>query len=279
MSLTWFITGISSGFGRQMATQLLECGDFVAGTIRRPDAADDLKARYGDRLWTDILDVADGPAIYEVVDRAFADLGRIDVVVNNAGFGLFGPLEGLTDAQIKNQIDVNLVGPIHITRAAVPHLRAQGGGRILALSTYGGQAAHAGASLYHASKWGLEGFMEAMAEELAPFGIGVTIVEPGGARTGFRNAASANLGAKLEAYQGTPAGMAHTVLRDASRLPNGDPVKMVRAMIDSVGHSPAPRRLVLGSDAYLAISSSLARRVAEVESQKQTASSTDVSVA
>jgi NAD(P)-dependent dehydrogenase (short-subunit alcohol dehydrogenase family) len=276
---TWFITGISSGFGAELAKQLLARGDRVAGTVRDQGAVSELRDQYGEKLWVAELDLVDGPAIGEVVRKAFADLGRIDVVVNNAGYGLFGALEGLSDDQISHQIATNLTGSIRVVRAAVPHLREQGGGRILQLSTYGGQATHAGASLYHASKWGVEGFMDSIAQELAPFGIGVTIVEPGGARTNFRGAAGASLGAKLDAYDGTPAGMVHAVLTDPARVPNGDPVKMVEAMIASVEHEPAPRRLVLGSDAFAMIRKALQERLADVESQQQTASQTDINAA
>lgn len=273
---TWFITGINSGFGRIMTERLLARGDRVAGTLRKPNAVDDLKSAYGDRLWTAALDLTDIDAIHRLVEQAFVDLGHIDVLVNNAGYGLFGPVEGLSDAQISNQIGTNLIGPIHVARAAIPHLRKQGCGRIIQLSTYGGQATHPGASLYHASKWGIEGFMEAFAKEVEPFNIGVTIVEPGGARTAFRAAAGVNLGVTPPAYEGTPAGMAGVVLNDPSRLPKGDPVKMVDAMIASVARSPAPRRLVLGSDAYAAIRSALSERLSEVEAQKDTAPLTDV---
>ncbi len=186
---TWLITGVSSGFGRHMTEQLLADGARVAGTVRDPDSVADLKAAYGDQLWSAALDVTDFPAVRRVVDEAFAELGRIDVVVNNAGYGLFGAAEELSDEQVQHQIDTNMTGSIQVVRAALPHLRAQGGGRIVQLSTYGGQATHPGASLYHASKWGIEGFMESLAKEVAGFGIGVTIVEPGGARTGFRPAA------------------------------------------------------------------------------------------
>lgn len=276
---TWFITGISSGFGAELAKQLLARGDRVAGTVRDQGAVRDLQDQYGEQLWVAELDLVDGPAIGKVVEEAFSDLGRIDVVVNNAGYGLFGALEGLTDEQISHQIATNLTGSIRVVRAAVPHLRAQGAGRILQLSTYGGQATHAGASLYHASKWGIEGFMDSIAQELAPFGIGVTIVEPGGARTNFRGAAGASLGAKLDAYDGTPAGMVHSVLTDPSRVPNGDPVKMVAAIIDSVDREPAPRRLVLGSDSYAMIRKALQERLADVDAQQQTAAQTDVNAA
>jgi NAD(P)-dependent dehydrogenase (short-subunit alcohol dehydrogenase family) len=271
---TWFITGINSGFGRIMTERLLAQGERVAGTVRKESAVEYLKARYGNRLWTERLDMTDVAGIRTAVNRAFAELGRIDVVVSNAGYGLFGAAEELTDEQIDHQIATNLVGPIQLVRAAVPHLRAQGGGRFIQISTYGGLVAMAGGSLYHASKWGGEGFFEAMMQELAPFNIGVTIVEPGGARTEFRFG-SAQLGTKIEAYQGTPAGMVHTVLQDRSRLPIGDPEKMVEIIIASADQSPAPRRIVLGSDSYTAIMKALGDRLTSVEGQKETAFSTD----
>jgi NAD(P)-dependent dehydrogenase (short-subunit alcohol dehydrogenase family) len=275
MARTWLITGINSGFGREMTEQLLARGDRVAGTVRRPDAVDDLKTKYGELLWTTHLDVTDTPAIHRVVNKAFADLGKIDVIVNNAGYGLFGAAEGLTDAQIMHQISTNLVGPIQVTRAALPHLRAQRGGRILALSTYGGQATYPGASLYHASKWGLEGFFDSLGGEVASFDIGVTIIEPGGARTGFRSTAGASMGTEMDAYKGTPIGMIRTVLSDPARVPNGDPAKMVKVMIDSVDQTPAPKRIVLGTDSYTMIQKALSERLAAVEAQKDLASSTD----
>jgi NAD(P)-dependent dehydrogenase (short-subunit alcohol dehydrogenase family) len=272
---TWLITGINSGFGHEMAVQLLERGDSVAGTIRKPDAVQDLKAKYGGSLWIAQLDVTNTARIREVVDRAFTELGRIDVIVNNAGYGLFGAAEGLSDDQILNQINTNLVGPIQLTRHALPHLRAQGGGRILAISTYGGQATYPGASLYHASKWGMEGFFDSLSGEVAPFNIGVTIVEPGGARTQFRAAAGQNIGADLEAYKNTPVGMIRTLLSDPARIPNGDPVRMVKLMIKSVDQSPAPKRLVLGSDSYAMMQKALSERLTAIEAQKETAFSTD----
>lgn len=272
---TWFITGINSGFGRHMAEQLLAKGDRVAGTVRKLDSVSDLKERYAKSLWTAQLDVTDTTAIKQVVNWVFAELGRIDVVVNNAGYGLFGAAEELSDDQINHQIATNLVGSIQVFRAATAHLRLQGGGRILQLSTYGGQVAGAGGSLYHASKWGIEGFAESMAQELAPFGIGVTIVEPGGARTEFRFGSS-KLGTKLDVYQGTPAGMVHEMLADRSRQPNGDPAKMVARMIASVDQTPAPKRLVLGTDSFNALQRALTERLAAVEAQKETAATTDL---
>jgi len=163
MSKTWFITGTSSGFGRLMTESLLARGDRVAATLRKVEALDDLKAQHGERLWVARLDVTDAIAVRRVVDQAFRDLGRIDVMVNNAAYGLVGAAEELTDDQVRLQIDTNLIGSIQVIRAALPHLRAQGGGRILQVSSEGGQIAYPAFSLYHATKWGIEGFVEVTA--------------------------------------------------------------------------------------------------------------------
>ena len=271
---TWLITGVNSGFGRLMTGALLERGDRVAGTVRKLDAMNDLKAKYGDRLWLASLDMTDLPAVRSVVNKAFAELGTIDVIVSNAGYGLFGAAEELSDEQVAHQLSTNLFGPIQLIRAALPHLRAQGGGRIIGLSTYGGQAALPGGSLYHASKWGLEGFLDSIAQELAPFKIGVSIIEPGGARTNFRFG-GAQLGAQLEAYKGTPAAMVHTMIKDTSRLPPGDPAQMAKVIIGSVDQNPAPKRIALGSDAYGAIHKALTDRLSALEAQRELAFSTD----
>ena len=271
---TWLITGISSGFGRHLTQQLLARGDRVVGTVRNPDAADDLKARYGGLLRVLRLDVTDTVAVRRAAGTAFRELGRIDVVVNNAGYGLFGAAEELTDEQILAQVSTNLIGSIQVTRAVLPHLRAQGGGRILQISSYGGQATNPGACMYHATKWGIEGFMESTARDVAPFGIEITIVEPGGARTEFRYG-SLQLADPLPAYDGTPAAMTRGA-RDRSRPPIGDPAKMAARMIDSVDITPAPRRLVLGSDSYRFIHAALTERLAELEAQHEAAAGTDV---
>jgi NAD(P)-dependent dehydrogenase (short-subunit alcohol dehydrogenase family) len=195
-------------------------------------------------------------------------------VCNTTGYGLFGAAEELGDDQVVHQLATNLSGPIQLIRAALPHLRAQGGGRIIGLSTYGGQAALPGGSLYHASKWGLEGFLDSIAQELAPFKIGVSIVEPGGARTNFRFG-GAQLGTQLEAYKGTPAAMVHTMIKDMSRLPPGDPAKMAKVIIGSVDQNPAPKRIALGSDAYSAIHKALTDRLSALEAKREVAFSTD----
>jgi NAD(P)-dependent dehydrogenase (short-subunit alcohol dehydrogenase family) len=274
MKRTWFITGVNSGFGRHMTEQLLARGDRVAGTVRDLESMADLKARHGDALWLAKLDLTDTPAIRRVVDLAFGELEHVDVVVSNAGYGLFGAAEEMTDEQITHQIDTNLLGSIQTVRAALPHLRSQGGGRIIQLSTMGGQAVFPGGSLYHASKWGIEGFIDALAQEVAVFNIGCTLVEPGGARTNFRYQ-SARLSSKLDVYDASPARMAHRMIEDGTNMPIGDAAKMAAIMIDSVDQQPAPRRLALGSDAYNVMRKQLSDRLAALEAQKELAFSTD----
>lgn len=272
---TWFITGVNSGFGRVMTEQLLARGDRVAGTTRKMEALSDLKDTYGDQLWLAPLDMTDTAGIQHVVSNAFAALGKIDVIVSNAGYGLFGAAEELSDEQVNHQLSTNLIGPIMLIRAALPHLRAQGGGRIIGLSTFGGQAVLPGGSLYHASKWGLEGFLDSLSIELAPFKVGVTIIEPGSARTNFRFG-GAQLGKPLAAYRDTPAGMVHVMIKDTSRQPLGDPAKMSKIILDSVDQEPAPKRIVLGSDSWGILFKSLTDRLAAVAAQKALASSTDI---
>jgi NAD(P)-dependent dehydrogenase (short-subunit alcohol dehydrogenase family) len=273
-SRTWLITGANGGFGRHLSEQLLSRGDRVVGTSRTFGGVDDLSARWPDAFRAAHLDVTDPDEITAVVDEAWAALSRIDVVVSNAGYGLMGAAEELTDEQVTHQIATNLTGSIRLIRAALPHLRRQGGGRILQLSSVGGQAAWPGGSLYHATKWGVEGFADALAGEVAPFGIGVTIVEPGGARTNFRYGSSV-LADRIEAYDGTPAAAIRRILTERTTQGIGDPALMATAMIASVDQDPAPRRLVLGSDAYQAIDTALTTRLADLRTQRESAEATD----
>ncbi|NWE77378.1 SDR family oxidoreductase [Pseudomonas yamanorum] len=275
-SRTWLITGANSGFGREMTEQLLARGERVAGTVRDLSSMAELQARYGAALWLAKLDVTDTAAIREVVTQAFKALGTVDVVVSNAGYGLFGAAEEMTDEQIDHQLGTNLVGSIQLLRAVLPHLRAQGGGRILQLSTMGGQAVFPGGSLYHASKWGIEGFVDALGEEVACFNIGCTLIEPGSARTDFRYR-SAQLAARLEDYDRSPSSHARRMIEDGSKVSTGDPAKMVTIMIASVDQHPAPKRIALGPDAYGVMHKQLGDRLAALEAQKDLAFSTEFS--
>ncbi|CDG85334.1 SDR family oxidoreductase [Janthinobacterium agaricidamnosum] len=271
---TWLITGANSGFGRHMTEQLLARGDRVAATVRQLAAMDDLKALYGDRLWLASLDLTDLPAIRPLVDRAFSELGKIDVVVSNAGYGLFGVAEEATDAQMLHQLGTNLTGSMQLVRSALPHLRQLGGGRILQLSTMGGQAAFPAGSMYHAGKWGIEGFIDSVAQEVAVFNIGCTLVEPGSARTGFRYR-GARWTPKIDAYDASPAGMARRMIEAGNSVQIGDPAKMAAIIIASVEQHPAPKRIALGSDAYNIMHKQLSERLAALEAQKELAFSTD----
>jgi NAD(P)-dependent dehydrogenase (short-subunit alcohol dehydrogenase family) len=269
-STTWFVTGASRGFGRELTEQLLARGHLVAATLRRPGQLDDLAARYPDRLWVRALDVTDTAQLRRVVAEAFADLQRVDVVVSNAGFGVFGAAEDLTDAQVEAMIATNLTASIQLARAVIPYLRAQGGGRLMQLSSMGGHIAFPAFSLYHATKWGIEGFYEALAAEVEPFGIRTTLVEPGMIRSTFYEAATRV--PVSPPYRGSPADRAPIPVE---QMP-GDQAKVAAAMI-TAGLSPGPpRRLLLGSDAYRLVHDALAARLAGVEAQKDQAASTDV---
>ena len=271
---TWFITGVSSGFGRQLTDQLLQRGDRVVGTVRDKSKVSDLLERYPESFYAEALDVTDTAGIREVVERSFAQMGRIDVIVSNAGYGLFGAAEELTDKQVEHIVATNLVGPIQFIRAALPHLRTQGGGRIIQISSYGGQVAFPGNSMYHATKWGIEGFVESVAQEVAPFGIEMTIVEPGGARTEFRYG-SAQVAELMPVYDQTPAHGFLRMLDPKNGLAPGDPARMAARIIESVDVSPAPLRMVFGSQALQGTLSTLRKRIADFEAQTELAASTD----
>jgi NAD(P)-dependent dehydrogenase (short-subunit alcohol dehydrogenase family) len=272
---TWLITGVSSGFGYEMTRQLLERGDTVIGTVRNQDKVQGLIDQYPGTFDCRILDVTDVPAIHTLVDDAYAKHGKIDVIVSNAGYGLFGCAEELSDAEIDHIIATNLTGSIQLIRSALPHLRRQGGGRIIQISSYGGQVAFPANSMYHATKFGIEGFCEAVAQEVAQFNIGVTIVEPGGARTQFRYG-SAKVAKLMPEYESCHGFL--NMLDPANGLAPGDPTKMASRIIESVELEKAPLRMVLGSQALTATIQRLEERVADYKTQIELAASTDVPV-
>ena len=259
---TWFITGVSSGFlAASSLINSLRRGDRVVGTVRDTGKVADLRERHPETFHVEVLDVTDTAAIRDVVERdSFAQFGRIDVIISNAGYGLFGAAEELTDKQIDHIVATNLVGSIQLISAALPHLRAQGGGRIIQISPYGGQVAFPGNSMYHATKWGIEGFVEWVAQEVAPFGIGMTIVEPGGARTEFRYG-SAQVAKLMPIYDGTPAHAFLRILDRKGSLAPGDPARMAARIIDSVDAEPAPLRMLLGSQALESTLTTLRKRM------------------
>lgn len=272
MSKTWLITGVSSGFGYEMTKQLLAKGEVVIGTVRNKEKVQKLIDEYPLGFDCQILDVTDVPAVQKTVHTAFEKHEKIDVVVSNAGYGLFGCAEELSDTEIEQIIATNLTGSIQLIKTALPYMRKQGGGRIIQISSYGGQVAYPANSMYHATKFGIEGFCEAVAQEVAQFNIGLTIVEPGGARTEFRygSAKVANLMLEYDSC--------HSFLNmlDASKgLAPGDPARMAERIIESVDKEPAPLRMVLGSQALSATISRLKERIADYETQTELAASTD----
>jgi NAD(P)-dependent dehydrogenase (short-subunit alcohol dehydrogenase family) len=273
MTKTWFITGASSGLGRIMTDKLLDRGDRVIGTARRADALSDLAGAHGDRFHIAPLDLTDRAAIRAAIDRAFERFRQIDVVVNNAGYGLFGAAEELSDEQIDRQLATNLTGSIQLIRASLPHLRTQGGGRIVQVSSEGGQIAYPGFSLYHASKWGIEGFVEAVAQEVAPFGIDFIIVEPGPTGTNF--GAALDRARPTATYQGTPAGEVRRRIASGEFVIRGDAANTVDAMIAAADADHPPFRLALGSTAFENIRAALTRRLELLETQRDIALSAD----
>lgn len=270
----WFVTGTSSGFGRALTEKLLARGDRVAATVRKTTALEDLKAQYGDRLRVAILDVTDTQGVRREVDQAFASMGRIDVIVNNAGYGLFGAAEEVSDEQVRHQLDTNLTGSITVIRACLPHLRAQGGGHVLQISSEGGQMTYPGFSLYHATKWGIEGFVEATAKEVAPFRITFTLVEPGPTGTNFGVALVRSR--PMMVYEDTSVGEVRHAIASGKFKVTGDAHKMVDAMITAVDSGAPPLRLTLGSIAYASIHEALNDRLVALEASKNITLSTDL---
>ena len=242
MSKTWFITGTSRGFGREWTIAALERGDRVAATARDTDNLDDLLAQHGDALLPIRLDVDDRAAAFAAVQQAHRHFGSLDVVVNNAGYGHFGMIEELTEADARRQIETNLFGALWVTQAAIPLLREQGSGHIVQVSSIGGISAFPTVGIYHASKWGLEGFTQALAQEVAGFGIKVTLVEPGGYATDW-SGASASHSDELEVYAAVREAAANRPSRSGTP---GDPVATRGPILELVDSEDPPLRVFFG---------------------------------
>ena len=269
----WLITGTSNGLGRILTEKLLGRGDRVVATVRKADALADLQTQHAERLLVVTVDMTDTAGLRRIVDAAFARFGRIDVIVSNAGYGLFGAAEELTDAQIDQQIATNLVGSIQLIRAALPYLRAQGGGRILQVSSEGGQIAYPGFSVYHASKWGIEGFVESVSQEVAPFGINFVLVEPGPTRTNF--GAGLVQAKPLPDYAGKPADQLRQAFINGTFPIKGDAVRTADAIIAVADAKHPALRLTLGSTAHSSISKAMRARQQSLEAQREIAYSAD----
>lgn len=277
MARTWLITGANSGFGRLATEWLLARGDRVAALVRRPETLDAINASgHDDRLVRVGFDLADEATIAPAVDQAFAALGPIEAIISNAGYGTFGAIEELTPAQIRRQIETNLLGTILFVRAVLPHLRAQGGGRLLQVSSEGGRIAYPGFSTYHASKWGQEGFIEAVAQEVAPFGIEMCLVEPGPTGTNFL--AGIDMGEPLADYAGTPVATIRDRLRGGGfGGVRGDPALMADAMIALAEAPELPLRVPMGSVAWENIRREISKRSDLLAEQRDDAYACDSS--
>jgi NAD(P)-dependent dehydrogenase (short-subunit alcohol dehydrogenase family) len=243
MSKVWFITGVSRGFGREWALAALERGDRVAGTARDLATLDDLTAKYSDTFLALRLDVTDRDADFAAVQRAAEHFGRLDIVVNNAGYGHFGMIEELTEQEIRAQLETNVFGALWVTQAALPILRAQGSGHIIQVSSIGGITAFPSLGAYHASKWALEAFSQSLAQEVAGFGIHVTLIEPGGFSTDWSGSS---------AVHSTPI-PAYDALREARQRYRasrhaGEPAGTRAAILAVVDAPQPPLRIFFGVD-------------------------------
>lgn len=273
MTKVWFITGSSRGLGRSLAENVLAHGDKVVATARKPEQLKDLAAKYPDQIYPIALDVTDKGQIATAVASAVKHFGRIDVLVNNAGFGVTGATEAYTEEQVRSQLETNLYAPIEVTRAVLPYMRKQRSGRILQISSIGGRVGNAALSIYQAAKFGLGGFSEALAKEVAPLGILVTCVEPGGFRTDWAGA-SMTFAPKVEGYE-TTVDWAASFLKGDQFVPMGDPKKAAKVMIDLVEHPEPPTHLVLGSEAVGILKQADLARRAEFEKWMPVSVSTD----
>ncbi|GGN46252.1 SDR family oxidoreductase [Streptomyces fuscichromogenes] len=242
MSKTWFVTGAGRGFGRQFTEAALSRGDKVAATARNLGALEELVTAHGDAVLPLELDVTDKAAVFASVDRAHKHFGRLDVVVNNAGYGLFGAIEELSEEQLRGQMETNVFGAVWVTQAALPHLRAQGSGHIVQISSIGGVAAGPLLGGYHASKWALEGLTESLAQEVAGLGIKVTLVEPGAFETDWIGSSAVRAEA-LPDYAPVREHLAKLMAESEA----GDPVAAGRALLEVVDAENPPLRVFFGT--------------------------------
>ena len=258
-SKVWFITGTSRGFGREWAIAALERGDKVAATARSVDSLSDLQERYGDAMLPISLDVTNREAAFAAVAQAAEHFGRLDIVVNNAGFGYFGMIEELSEAEARAQLDTNVFGVLWVTQAAIPFMREQGSGHIIQVSSIGGISAFRNVGIYNASKWAIEGMSQALAQEVESFGIHVTLVEPAGYSTDW-SGSSAQHSEPLPAYDGVREEAAAS--RASRQSVQGDPVATRGAILKVVDAAVPPLRVFFGSTPLTIAKADYASRIA-----------------
>jgi NAD(P)-dependent dehydrogenase (short-subunit alcohol dehydrogenase family) len=248
MSAVFFVTGSSRGLGRHIVEQAAAAGHHVVATARDPRALDQLASRCGKRLHLEQLDVTDPAAAERAIANGLAAFGRLDVVVNNAGQGDRVSLEDTTIDVFRRQIETNFLGTVYVTKAAVPIMRRQGGGRIIQISSLGGRIGSPGVTAYQSAKWAVGGFSEALAAEVAPLGIKITVLEPGGMRTDWAGA-SMTTPPISDPYQAT-VGASARAMQGFERTANSDPAKVARLVLTVAELDDPPLRLLAGSDAY-----------------------------
>jgi NAD(P)-dependent dehydrogenase (short-subunit alcohol dehydrogenase family) len=278
MSKVWLVTGSASGLGRNIAEAVLASGDRLVATARDPRRLKDLAEKYGDQVRTAPLDVADEAAAKAAVQVAVAAFGRLDVVVNNAGYGDIAPFEQLSPERFKAVIDTNFYGVVYVTRAALPIMRKQKSGCILQISSVGGRLARPGNSPYHAAKWAVGGFTESLAQEVAPFGVKVCALEPAGIRTNWGVRANQNSPDLLPDYEPS-VGAAVNALKSYWGKETSDPVKVAQVVLRLAACDRLPAHLLLGSDAVKHAGQAEATRAADAERWREVSVSTDVDAA
>ncbi|MGW7577674.1 oxidoreductase [Streptomyces sp. NPDC054765] len=274
-SPVWLITGCSSGLGRALAEHALERGDRVAVTARSRATVTGLATEYGDRALALELDVTDPASVTTAVQACERKFGRIDVLVNNAGYGYLAAIEEGEEAAVRALYDTNVHGVVTVLKAVLPGMRARRTGRIVNVSSFGGLAAFAATGYYHATKFALEGLSESLAAELAPLGITVTIVEPGGLRTEWAGASMRQSPIRLDDYEQTAGKRRAATLAVSGRQP-GDPVRAAAAIAAAVDTEVPPLRLLLGSDALAGIRARLERTRTETDANEALTVSVDL---
>jgi NAD(P)-dependent dehydrogenase (short-subunit alcohol dehydrogenase family) len=274
MAKTWFITGATSGFGAALTDAALEHGDTVVAAVRRPETMADTAARHPGRLDVIALDVSDTGAAAAAGKEAVARHGGIDVLVNNAGKGLIGGAEEVSEDELRALFDLHLHGPIALTKAILPSMRARGRGIVLQLSSNAGRVSFPAVSAYSATKFALEGWSEALHHETRPLGVHVVILEPGAFRTRFHGSSLEFPQTRTDAY-GTALDDVRSQLSKFDGVQPGDPAKAAAVLLDLVEHPEPPLRLVLGSDAFDAITQALQTELSDMADWEKVSRSTD----
>jgi NAD(P)-dependent dehydrogenase (short-subunit alcohol dehydrogenase family) len=273
MPKTWLITGSSRGLGRELTTAALENGDHVVATARRPEQLDDLVAKYGDRIRAVALDVTDQQAAQAAVRTAVEAFGSLDVVANNAGYANSAPIEDTPDDDFRAQLETNLFGPLNVTRAVLPVMRAQRAGHVVTISSTAGLVGQEFCTAYAASKFALEGWMESLTPEVAPFGIGTTIVEPGFFRTDLLSAGSTNYAAPSIDDYAERTRQTVDAWNGMNGRQGGDPAKLAAALVQLTGQAQPPLRWVAGADAVQGVEQKAKDLLAQVAAHRELSSS------